>query len=44
MMAELPSSIAFATATTMPRSLNEPDGLQPSSLKYSSPQPISPSM
>ena len=34
-----PSSIALATATTMPRSLNEPVGLQLSSLKYSSSMP-----
>jgi hypothetical protein len=31
--------MAFATATTMPRSLNEPVGLQPSNFKYSSAQP-----
>src|SRR5690606_21371800 len=34
-----PSSIAFATARTMPRSLKEPVGLQLSSLKYSSLMP-----
>ena len=28
-----PASIAFETATTMPRSLNEPVGLRPSSLR-----------
>ena len=39
----IPRSIAFATATTIPRSLNEPVGLQPSSLKYSAPTPSSPS-
>ena len=33
MIALAPSSTAFATATTMPRSLNEPVGLQLSSLK-----------
>ena len=41
MMARVPSSKALAMATTMPRSLNEPVGLQPSSLKYSSEQPNS---
>ena len=41
MMARLLASTALATAITMPRSLNEPVGLQPSSLKYSSPQPSS---
>ncbi|MBA7592966.1 hypothetical protein ES708_35171 [subsurface metagenome] len=35
--ARLPSSSALATATTIPLSLKEPVGLQPSSLKYSSP-------
>ncbi len=40
-MARLPASTALATATTMPRSLKDPVGLQPSSLKYSSPQPSS---
>ncbi|GAI20515.1 unnamed protein product, partial [marine sediment metagenome] len=35
------ASNALAIATTMPLSLNEPVGLHPSSLKYSSPQPIS---
>ena len=29
----IPRSIALATATTIPLSLNEPDGLHPSSLK-----------
>ena len=33
-MAEAPSSTAFETATTMPRSLNEPVGLVPSTLAY----------
>ena len=33
MIAFAPSSIALATATTMPRSLNEPVGLHDSSLK-----------
>ena len=33
MIARVPSSNALAMATTMPRSLNEPVGLQPSSLK-----------
>ena len=32
--ARLPSSRAFATARTIPRSLNEPDGLQPSNFPY----------
>ena len=32
MIADLPSSRAFATARTIPRSLNEPEGLQPSNL------------
>src|SRR4030042_2204282 len=41
MIAELPASKALAIATTMPRSLKEPVGLHPSSLKYNSPQPIS---
>ena len=39
MIARLPSSIAFATATTMPRSLNDPVGLRPSNLKWSEPRP-----
>ena len=33
MTALLPSSAALATATTMPRSLKEPVGLQPSSFR-----------
>ena len=33
-MAVAPSSTAFATAMTMPRSLNEPVGLAPSSFRY----------
>ena len=37
----LPSSTALAIATTMPRSLNDPVGLHPSSLKYSLPTPNS---
>ena len=41
MTALLPSSSALAMATTIPRSLKEPVGLQPSSLKYSSSQPSS---
>ena len=40
-IARLPSSIALAIATTIPRSLNDPVGLQPSSLKYKSGQPNS---
>ena len=44
MIAFAPSSIAFATATTMPRSLNDPVGLQLSSLKYSASQPRSRTM
>ena len=40
-MALVPSSNALAIATTIPRSLNEPVGLQPSSLKYNSEQPNS---
>ena len=40
-MALLPASSALAMATTMPLSLKEPVGLHPSSLRYSSPQPIS---
>ena len=32
MIARAPSSSAFATATTMPRSLNEPVGFWPSTL------------
>ena len=39
-MAWAPASRALATATTMPRSLNEPVGLLPSSLRYSSGQPM----
>ncbi len=35
----LPSWSARATATTMPRSLNDPVGLRPSSLKWSEPRP-----
>ena len=34
-----PDSKTLATATTIPRSLNDPVGLQPSSLKYNSRQP-----
>jgi len=34
-----PSSTAFTTAITIPRSLNEPVGLHPSSFKWSSRQP-----
>src|SRR5262245_984385 len=41
MIAELPSSIAFETATTMPRSLNEPVGLAPSSFAYNCSTPSS---
>ena len=33
-IARLPSSNAFATAMTIPLSLKEPDGLQPSNLPY----------
>src|SRR4029079_5636873 len=44
MIARAPSSIAFATATTIPRSLKEPVGLQLSSLKYSAPHPTSASI
>ena len=33
MIARAPSSSAFATATTMPRSLNEPVGFWPSTLR-----------
>ena len=36
MIARDPSSIALATATTMPRSLNEPVGFMPSTLRWSS--------
>ena len=36
MMVRLPSSIAFATAMTMPRSLKEPVGFRPSNLKCKS--------
>ena len=36
MTARACSSTAFATATTMPRSLNEPVGLQPSNFKKTS--------
>jgi len=39
-MALLFASSALATATTIPLSLNEPVGLHPSSLRYSSPQPV----
>ena len=35
----LPASIALAIAITIPLSLNEPEGLQPSNLKYNSAQP-----
>jgi len=38
-MALAPASAAFATATTMPRSLNEPVGFWPSTLRYRSPSP-----
>ena len=41
MMARLPSSRALAMATTMPRSLKDPVGLHPSSLKYNSGHPSS---
>src|ERR1700680_1728892 len=37
----LPASIALATATTMPLSLNDPVGLRPSNLKYRSRKPNS---
>ena len=39
-IARLPCSSAFATATTMPRSLKEPVGFNPSSLKCSDASPI----
>ena len=39
MIALLPDSMALATATTIPLSLNDPVGLQPSSLKYKSLHP-----
>ena len=35
-----PASTAFATATTMPRSLNEPVGFWPSTLRYRFGAPI----
>src|SRR5439155_20828279 len=35
-----PASRAFAVATAMPRSLNDPLGLRPSYLKYNCPRPI----
>ena len=36
-----PSSIAFATATTMPRSLNDPVGFAPSTFSQTSAMPVS---
>src|SRR5688572_23980042 len=39
MIALLPDSIALDTASVMPRSLNEPVGLAPSTLRYTS-QPV----
>ncbi len=41
MIARLPLSMARATATTIPRSLNEPVGLRPSNLKCSERSPRS---
>ena len=40
MMACAPSSRALATATTMPRSLKDPVGCWPSTLRYSSGTPM----
>ena len=39
-IARAPSSSALATATTMPRSLNEPVGFMPSTFRWSSGMPI----
>ena len=38
-IARAPASAALATATTMPRSLNEPVGFWPSTLRYRLAQP-----
>ena len=40
MIDRAPASMAFETATTMPRSLNEPVGFRPSSLRWSRGTPI----